>query len=395
MGARTCPSGSIHAQPWSTFPANVGLQVDSYNLRRWKEKVVTTSAFVLSGRMRTSLNECIQAQPQMSFPAGVGVHMDSYNLRRWKEKVVVVMGATGTGKSRLSIDLATHFPAEIVNSDKMQVYRGLDIVTNKVTSEERKGIPHHLLGDVGPETDFTALDFRHSASLALEVITMRGKLPIIAGGSNSYIEALIEDEHLQFRSKYDCYFLWVDVDVRVLYSFLSERVDRMVEAGLVEEVRNNFDRGAEADYSHGIQRAIGLPELDRYLRLDANANEEKRARLLEEAIDEIKANTCKLACCQVGKIHGLRARHGWDIHRIDATEVFLKSGKEADLAWEMLVARPSISGVADFLYEKAERDFTTNPTCGIFPTPVAAPVMAASARWWGPQIRGCHNFGVS
>ncbi|KAH0756745.1 hypothetical protein KY290_020238 [Solanum tuberosum] len=68
------------------------------------------------------------------------------NNKSSKKKVVFVMGATGTGKSRLSIDLAIHFQGEIINSDKMQVYKGLDIITNKITDIEKQGIPHHLLG---------------------------------------------------------------------------------------------------------------------------------------------------------------------------------------------------------------------------------------------------------
>ncbi|GLT91820.1 hypothetical protein SLE2022_096910 [Rubroshorea leprosula] len=78
-----------------------------------------------------------------------------------KDKVIFVMGAAGTGKSRLAIDLATRFPAEVVNSDKTQVFKGLDIVTNKVTEEECRGVPHHLLGFVDPDAIFTSADFRH------------------------------------------------------------------------------------------------------------------------------------------------------------------------------------------------------------------------------------------
>ncbi|WMV42924.1 hypothetical protein MTR67_036309 [Solanum verrucosum] len=62
-----------------------------------------------------------------------------------KKKVVFIMGATGTGKSRLSIDLATHFRGEIINSDKMQVYKGLKIVTNKITHTEKQGVRYYLL----------------------------------------------------------------------------------------------------------------------------------------------------------------------------------------------------------------------------------------------------------
>ncbi|KAL3533997.1 hypothetical protein ACH5RR_007518 [Cinchona calisaya] len=85
---------------------------------------------------------------------------------RRKDEVVIVMGATGTGKSRLSIDLATRFPAEIVNSDKMQVYKGLDIVTNKVTEDDCHGIPHHLLGFMNRNEDFSAHDFHSHTTLA-------------------------------------------------------------------------------------------------------------------------------------------------------------------------------------------------------------------------------------
>uniref|UniRef100_A0A6N2KQP5 Uncharacterized protein n=1 Tax=Salix viminalis TaxID=40686 RepID=A0A6N2KQP5_SALVM len=99
---------------------------------------------------------------------------------RRKDKVVFVLGPTGTGKSRLAIDLATHFPAEVVNCDKMQVYKGLDIVTNKVTEEECRGVPHHLLGIADPDADFTSEDFRHHASLVVESIVTRDRLPIIA-----------------------------------------------------------------------------------------------------------------------------------------------------------------------------------------------------------------------
>ena len=81
------------------------------------------------------------------------------------------MGATGTGKTKLAIDVAKHFqPAEVVNSDKMQVYEGLDITTNKVTEEECSGVPHHLLGTVDPYINFTANDFCRHATLAIDSI---------------------------------------------------------------------------------------------------------------------------------------------------------------------------------------------------------------------------------
>lgn len=102
------------------------------------------------------------------------------------------MGATGTGKSRLSVDLATRFSGEIINSDKIQIYNGLKIATNQITVPERCGVPHHLLGELPLDHgDLTASEFRSVASRSISEIASRGKLPIIAGGSNSFIHALL------------------------------------------------------------------------------------------------------------------------------------------------------------------------------------------------------------
>ena len=86
----------------------------------------------------------------------------------------------------------------------------------------------------------------------------------------------------------------------VFHDFVSERVDRMIERGLVEEVRALFD--PNADYTKGLRRAIGVPELDAYLRSEGILEESERRIQLTNAIDEIKANTCKLTCCQLDKI---------------------------------------------------------------------------------------------
>ncbi|KAI5316002.1 hypothetical protein L3X38_045178 [Prunus dulcis] len=257
---------------------------------------------------------------QTLLPSGGYNHkMDVFNPRRQKEKVVIVMGATGTGKSRLSIDLATHLAAEIINSDKMQVYKGLDIATNKITEEEQRGVPHHLLGILDPNEDFTATDFCDETSLTIESILGRDRLPIIVGGSNSYIEALIDDYDYKFRSKYECCFLWVNVSTPVLHSFVSKRVDKMVENGMVDEVREFFH--PNADYSKGIRRAIGVPEFDKYFRYGPFLDEEIKARLLEQAVEEIKKNNCKLASRQLEKIQRLRNVKGWNLHPLDATEL--------------------------------------------------------------------------
>lgn len=318
--------------------------------------------------MRISFSAFNQTQPLVNFPGGL-INMDNLRQLR-KDKVVVLMGATGTGKSRLSIDLATRFEAEVINSDKMQVYKGLNIVTNKVTEEECGGVPHHMLGIIDPEEDFWARDFVYHASAAADAITNRGRLPIIAGGSNSFIKALVSDD-IEFRSRYDCCFLWVDVEMHVLNSFVSKRVDQMVGSGLVEEAAEFFEPGG--DYGRGIRRAIGVPELDEYFRSGGGAASEK---LLESAIDEIKANTRTLAGRQLLNILRLAEHLEWRVHRLDATEAFLKRGEEADEAWERLVARPSTRIVDNFLCED-HIDFVTAISAP--PTAAAASVILGPA----------------
>ncbi|KAI3459344.1 hypothetical protein Pfo_016007 [Paulownia fortunei] len=299
---------------------------------------------------------CKQAQQPavVKFPGGL-IKKEQLIIPRQprKNKVVVVMGATGTGKSRLAIDLATRFDGEIINSDKMQVYEGLNIITNKVTDEERRRVPHHLLGIIDPDADFTAEDFVYHVSLAVDAITQRGKLPIIAGGSNSFIKALVHDD-TEFPSKYEICFLWVDVSMPVLHSFVSKRVDQMVDGGLVEEAKEFFEHGG--DYTRGIRRAIGVPEMDEFFRNESGVDGESRAKLLETSIDQIKANTCDLTCRQIEKILSLGEELEWRLHRLDATEAFLKSGGDAMEAWERLVLGPGTRILSRFFCEEDEMD---------------------------------------
>ncbi|KAL8515367.1 hypothetical protein ACS0TY_014177 [Phlomoides rotata] len=318
--------------------------------------------------MRISFAPCKPPQPVVQSM----INMDHLILPRHRRKdmVVVVMGSTGTGKSRLSIDLATRFDAEIINSDKMQVYKGLNIVTNKVTDEECGGVPHHLLGFVDPAADFWAHDFVHHASAAVEAITNRGRLPIIAGGSNSFIKALVNDDS-EFKSKYECCFLWVDVFMPDLHSFVSERVDQMVGSGLVEEAREFFE--PSGDYSRGIRRAIGVPELDGFFRADSRGA--ATAEILESAIEQIKVNTRNLARRQRQNILRLAEHLEWRVHRMNATEVFQRRSGDADEVWERLVAAPSTRIVGRFLYEDHIDNFVSVISA---PPPIAATSAANS-----------------
>ncbi|XP_046994094.1 tRNA dimethylallyltransferase-like [Schistocerca americana] len=105
--------------------------------------------------------------------------------------VVVVMGATGAGKSKLAIDIAKKFGGEVISADSMQVYRGLDIITNKVTVEEAQGVPHHLLDFLEPTQRFSVVDFRDAALPIIDDLVSRQKLPVVVGGTHYYIESLL------------------------------------------------------------------------------------------------------------------------------------------------------------------------------------------------------------
>lgn len=108
-----------------------------------------------------------------------------------KKKVVVVVGSTAVGKSDIAVAIAEACSGEVVSADSRQVYTGLDIGTGKITQNEMRGIPHHLLDVADPKETFTASDFAHVGRLAIDDIIKRDKLPIIAGGTGFYIDALL------------------------------------------------------------------------------------------------------------------------------------------------------------------------------------------------------------
>ena len=106
-------------------------------------------------------------------------------------KVLVILGSTSSGKSALAVELARKFNGEVISADSRQVYRGLTIGTGKITKKEMKGVPHHLLDVASPKKAFSADDYVKHARAAIQDIASRGKLPIVAGGTGFYIDALV------------------------------------------------------------------------------------------------------------------------------------------------------------------------------------------------------------
>lgn len=110
-----------------------------------------------------------------------------------QKPLVVLAGPTAVGKTELSIRLARQIGGEIISADSMQVYRGMDIGSAKVTVPEMQGIPHHLIDILEPDEEFHVVRFQERAKRCIEEIHTRGKIPILAGGTGFYIQAVLYD----------------------------------------------------------------------------------------------------------------------------------------------------------------------------------------------------------
>lgn len=110
-----------------------------------------------------------------------------------KSKVLVILGPTASGKSDLAVHLAKKYNGEVISADSRQVYKGLNIGSGKITKKEMQGVLHHLLDVANPKKLYTVDMWKKHATIAIEDILKRGKLPIICGGTGFYIKALVDN----------------------------------------------------------------------------------------------------------------------------------------------------------------------------------------------------------
>jgi len=174
-----------------------------------------------------------------------------------KIRVVSIAGPTASGKTSLSVNLAICFGAEIVSSDSMQIYRGMDIATAKPTKEEMNGIPHHLMDFVDTTEAYSVARYIEDASKAISDIHNRHKLPIIVGGTGLYMDSLLSgitycdgEVDLKLRKELQDKFEIVGIDkmLEELASFDPDSASRLS----VERNPKRIIRAMEVFYTTGV-----------------------------------------------------------------------------------------------------------------------------------------------
>ena len=173
---------------------------------------------------------------------------------------VVILGPTGSGKTGVSIQIAKTIDGEIISADSRAIYKGMDIGTAKPTSQEMEGIPHYGLDLVTPEERFTVADWKQYTEAKIADIKTRGNVPIIAGGTGLYIDALIYDYHFRGptgakigdfeqkscsdRTEVKGNFLLIGIkwETEELRARLQKRIDQMFSPTLYKETRLLIER---------------------------------------------------------------------------------------------------------------------------------------------------------
>ena len=275
-----------------------------------------------------------------------------------KDKLIILAGPTASGKTSVSIDLAKRIGGEIISADSMQVYRGMDVGTAKIKTDEMQGVKHYLINVLDPTEDFNIVKFQNMVKYSIEEIKQNGHIPILVGGTGFYIQSVIYDidfdtqddngdirkaleeeydkmgadfmyeklkkidsvsaENIHKNNKkriiraieyflinnalisahnesqrkkdspYDFRFFVLNPPRDILYDRINQRVDKMVEEGLVREVKDLKNAGLSIE--NISMQGIGYKEILEYLDGEIT---------LDEAVDKIKQNTRHMAKRQV------------------------------------------------------------------------------------------------
>lgn len=185
-----------------------------------------------------------------------------------KRPMIVLTGPTAVGKTKLSIALAEAVGGEIISADSMQVYRHMDIGSAKITPQEMRGIPHHMIDILEPREPFNVVVFKNKCEEILPGIYERGHIPVVTGGTGFYIQALLRD--IDFTENEE------DTEYRTYLELLAQREG----ARALHEMLEKIDpKAAEAIHQNNIKRTIRALE---YFRLTGEKislhNEQEREK---------------------------------------------------------------------------------------------------------------------
>lgn len=165
-------------------------------------------------------------------------------------RIIVIAGPTAVGKTALSIEIARRINGEIVSADSMQIYKGLDVGTAKPTSEEQRAVKHHMIDVCSPEVRYNVADYVSEASTCIEDIFLRGKVPVVTGGTGLYIDNLIYDN--------DFGDFELDLSVR---ERLNERGEKEGGESLLKELSEIDPETAQRLHQNDIRRIVRALEV--------------------------------------------------------------------------------------------------------------------------------------
>ena len=209
-------------------------------------------------------------------------------------RLIVIAGPTAVGKSALALRLAQQLDGEIISGDSMCVYRGLDIGTAKPSASEQKLVPHHLIDIRQPTEPFSVVDFQQLAAAAIDEVNRRDKLPILVGGTGLYIQALLEG--YQFNPTPIAPLRDDDESTAALYDRLNERdpstagrihpndrkrILRALEVITTENQPLSRDKAAQLQFN-GLVFGLTMERQALYQRIDQRVDQMVEQGLLAE-----------------------------------------------------------------------------------------------------------------
>ncbi|KAI8138292.1 IPP transferase-domain-containing protein [Fennellomyces sp. T-0311] len=345
-------------------------------------------------------------------------------------RIATIIGTTGVGKSQLGVELSKALRGQVINADSMQVYKGLDVITNKMPIHERQGVQHHLMDFLEPEEEYKVTEFKHDATECIEKLCANQQFPVIVGGTNYYIQSLLwhnmlikdqdpgspehspeldsldtaelhqqlekidpimanrwhpsdrrkilrslqiyyqtgrpqseiikeqqaENEAKGVQARFKSLVFWLYADPLKLNPRLDERVDKMIETGLFDEIRSLRKRVVDGSvqlpgqdlekYQRGLWQAIGYKEFDPYFAAieESDKSDQDLDKIKQECTERMKSATRRYAKRQV---QWIRNKLLPMVNKSDDVDIYLLDATDLD-AWDTNVRQNAIEIAQSF-----------------------------------------------